>query len=48
MITALFSYGAQVTQHGQATFGQGDVELVFAADDDHCLIVRDIVIHFIW
>lgn len=43
----LFSYRAQVTQHGQSTFGEGDVELVFTADDNDCLIVWDMVIHFI-
>ncbi|TNN62600.1 hypothetical protein EYF80_027199 [Liparis tanakae] len=30
----------RVTKHGQATLGEGDVELVFTADDDDCLIVR--------
>lgn len=41
------SYSAQVTQHGQSTFGESDVELVFTANVDDCLIIWDVVIHFI-
>lgn len=44
----LLSYRAQVTQHGQPTFGEGDVELVFTADDDDCLIVWHVAVHLVW
>lgn len=40
-------YRAQIAQHGQSTFGESDVELVFTADDDDGLVVRDVAIHFI-